>query len=95
MDGATQPQQQTREKKIAAGGVEPSTSRFDWKKQGSSTIESAVSSTFIQLYVNLMKFVMFKLYKDIGMSYPPKIDEEAEEVSLKYLCRCRSITATL
>lgn len=35
-------------------------------------IDYKVIGTFKEFYVALMRFVNFKLYKDLGLSYPPK-----------------------
>ena len=34
-------------------------------------IDYEIMTNFLELYTNLMKFVNLKLYKDIGMEYPP------------------------
>lgn len=34
-------------------------------------VDYEIMTTFLELYINLMKFVNLKLYKDIGMDYPP------------------------
>ena len=35
-------------------------------------IDYKVIGTFKEFYVALMRFVNFKLYKDLGLPYPPK-----------------------
>lgn len=34
-------------------------------------VDYEIMTNFLELYINLMKFVNLKLYKDIGMEYPP------------------------
>lgn len=35
-------------------------------------LDYKVIGTFKEFYVALLRFVNFKLYKDLGLSYPPK-----------------------
>jgi pescadillo protein len=35
-------------------------------------IDYKVIGTFMEFYTALMRFINFKLYKDIGLSYPPE-----------------------
>jgi pescadillo protein len=37
-------------------------------------VDYDIMLTFIELYANLLKFVNYKLYKDIGMAYPPPLE---------------------
>jgi hypothetical protein len=34
--------------------------------------------SFLELYTNLLKFVNYKLYKDIGLNYPPPLESVDE-----------------
>lgn len=39
-------------------------------------IDYKVIGTFMEFYIALLRFINFKLYKDLGMSYPPTLSEE-------------------
>lgn len=34
--------------------------------------------TFLEFYLTMLKFINFKLYSEIGMEYPPEIDNIKE-----------------
>lgn len=38
-------------------------------------VDYEVMNSFLELYLNLMKLINFKLYKDIGLEYPPNVKE--------------------
>jgi len=38
-------------------------------------IDYEIMLNFLELYTNLMKFVNLKLYKDIGLEYPPPAEK--------------------
>ena len=40
-------------------------------------IDYKVIGTFMEFYIALMRFANFKLYKDLGLQYPPTLDESA------------------
>jgi len=40
-------------------------------------IDYKVIGTFMEFYIALMRFANFKLYKDLGIQYPPVLDEVA------------------
>lgn len=44
-----------------------------------SDVDYRVMSTFMDLYESVLKFVMFKLYYNIGLAYPPRIRTALEE----------------
>ncbi|PWN46409.1 hypothetical protein IE81DRAFT_307967 [Ceraceosorus guamensis] len=44
-----------------------------------SDVDFRVMATFLELYQTLLGFVMFKLYTDLGLVYPPKLESSAEE----------------
>ena len=41
-------------------------------------IDFRIMSTFLELYQTLLGFVLFKLYTDINLVYPPEFDEEQD-----------------
>lgn len=41
-------------------------------------IDFRVMLTFLEFYETLLKFVFFKLYADLGLRYPPRVDAEAD-----------------
>ncbi|KAL7746369.1 mRNA-binding ribosome synthesis protein nop7 [Sorochytrium milnesiophthora] len=41
-------------------------------------VDFKVMSTFLELYETLLGFVMFKLYSDVGLRYPPRFDAEKD-----------------
>ncbi|PWN25216.1 hypothetical protein BDZ90DRAFT_223924 [Jaminaea rosea] len=38
-------------------------------------VDFRIMSTFLELYTTLLSFVLFKLYADLGESYPPNLDQ--------------------
>ncbi|PWN19530.1 hypothetical protein BCV69DRAFT_261739 [Microstroma glucosiphilum] len=38
-------------------------------------VDFRIMSTFLELYTTLLSFILFKLWSDLGESYPPKLDE--------------------
>jgi pescadillo protein len=44
---------------------------FNFPQKITFDVDYDVMLNFLELYTNLMKFVNFKLYKDIGLQYPP------------------------
>lgn len=47
-------------------------------------IDLPVMTTFVQFYTTMLKFVNFRLYKSLGLHYPPKL-ADAEENNCKLL----------
>lgn len=41
-------------------------------------VDVRIMSTFLEFYEVYLKFVLFKLYHDAGLSYPPTFEEEAD-----------------
>lgn len=41
-------------------------------------VDFRIMGTFVEFYTTLLGFVMFKLYTNEGLVYPPKFDEEAD-----------------
>jgi hypothetical protein len=39
-------------------------------------VDYEIMLNFLELYTNLMKFVNLKLFKDIGMEYPPPLENQ-------------------
>lgn len=52
---------------------------FNYPQKLSFDIDYEIMLSFLELYTGLVKFVNFKLYKDIGLNYPPPL-ENSEEV---------------
>ncbi|CAA9988103.1 pescadillo-like protein [Plasmodium knowlesi strain H] len=49
------------------------------------TIDFSIITTFIEYYICLLKFVLFKLYKMHNMTYPPEQSELLKNEKLKHL----------
>jgi len=47
-------------------------------------IDYNVMSTFLFFYETLLKFINFRLYNEIGLYYPPRVDEELNEIGLGF-----------
>jgi len=47
---------------------------FNYPQKLSFEIDYEIMLSFLELYTNLMKFINFKLFKDIGIAYPPPIE---------------------
>ncbi|KAI9220957.1 Pescadillo N-terminus-domain-containing protein [Blastocladiella britannica] len=50
-----------------------------FSQQPPSDVDFKVMGTFLQLYETLLGFVLFKLYSDAGLKYPPNLDEALEK----------------
>ena len=44
-------------------------------------VDMPVMTTFVQFYTTALKFVNFRLYKSVGLHYPPKIGSTDVAVS--------------
>lgn len=44
---------------------------FNYPQKLTFEVDYEIMSNFLELYTNLMKFVNLKLFKDIGLEYPP------------------------
>jgi len=53
-------------------------SPFNYPQKLSFEVDYEIMLSFLELYTNLLKFVNFKLFKDIGLNYPPPL-ENADE----------------
>ncbi len=53
---------------------------FKFPQNIPSDIDFRIMLTFLEFYVTLLKFVLFKLFKDANLVYPPKINEKASKV---------------
>lgn len=40
-------------------------------------IDYKVIGTFIEFYLALMRFINFKLFKDLGLAYPPILEDKS------------------
>ena len=47
---------------------------FNYPQKLTFNIDYEIMLNFLELYTNLMKFVNLKLYKDIGVEYPPPLE---------------------
>lgn len=56
----------------------------DFVHEMPNDIDYNVMSTFLFFYETLLKFVNFRLYKEIGLLYPPRINEKLNEVGLGF-----------
>jgi pescadillo protein len=45
---------------------------FNHPQKMTFEVDYSIMLNFLELYTSLLKFVNFKLYKDIGMEYPPR-----------------------
>jgi len=43
-----------------------------------ANVDFRVMGTFLEFYETFLKFTFYKLYHDAGLSYPPKLNEEAD-----------------
>lgn len=51
---------------------------FSYPQKLTFEIDYEIMLSFLELYTNLMKFVNYKLFKDIGLSYPPPLENVDE-----------------
>merc|ERR1711970_1363804 len=47
-------------------------------------IDYNVLSTFLDFYETLLKFVNFRLYKQSGLHYPPRIDDKLDKLGFGF-----------
>lgn len=52
------------------------------QKKMPTDVDFRVMLSFLEFYETLLRFVLFKLYHNIGLVYPPKIDAEKEQRGL-------------
>jgi pescadillo protein len=45
---------------------------FNYPQKLTFEVDYSIMLSFLELYTSLLKFVNFKLYKDIGLDYPPR-----------------------
>lgn len=55
-------------------------SPFKFPQNIPSDIDFRIMLTFLEFYITLLNFVLFKLYKDSNLVYPPKINEENSKI---------------
>lgn len=48
-------------------------------------VDLPVMTTFVQFYTTALKFVNFRLYKSLGLHYPPRLADANESKSMKFL----------
>ncbi|KAI9017114.1 Pescadillo N-terminus-domain-containing protein [Gaertneriomyces semiglobifer] len=51
---------------------------YQFSQHVPTDVDFRVMTTFLELYETLLGFVNFKLYSDLNLVYPPKIDEEKD-----------------
>ncbi|KAJ3133442.1 mRNA-binding ribosome synthesis protein nop7 [Geranomyces variabilis] len=51
---------------------------FQFSQHVPTDVDFRVMSTFLELYETLIGFVNFKLYSELNIVYPPKVDEERD-----------------
>lgn len=44
-------------------------------------VDMRVMQTFLEFYHSLLRFVLYKLYNDLGLNYPPTVRPEKEHIS--------------
>jgi len=47
---------------------------FNFPQKLTFEVDYSVMLSFIELYSNLLKFINYKLYKDVGLDYPPSVE---------------------
>ncbi len=47
---------------------------FNYPQKLTFEVDYDIMSNFLELYTNLMKFVNLKLFKDVGLEYPPPVE---------------------
>jgi len=47
---------------------------FNYPQKLTFEVDYSIMLNFLELYTSLLKFVNFKLYKDVGMEYPPRLE---------------------
>merc|ERR1719273_1196934 len=47
-------------------------------------VDYNVMSTFLDFYETLIKFVLFKLYSEVGLHYPPLVDQKLDACGLGF-----------
>jgi pescadillo protein len=52
---------------------------FNYPSKLTFDIDYSIMLNFLELYTNLLKFVNFKLYKDLGLDYPPFPDTNLDK----------------
>ena len=58
-------------------------------------VDVRIMSTFLEFYDTFLKFVLFKLYHDAGLAYPPVIEEDADNAgSFLAALATKSLSAT-
>lgn len=53
---------------------------FKFPENIPSDVDFRIMLTFLEFYSTLMHFVLYKLYTDIGLVYPPKLDAEKDKI---------------
>jgi len=56
-------------------------------------IDYKVIGTFIEFYLSLLKFVNFKLYRDLGESYPPAYVKPGEFLDTEHMRKMQGIAS--
>lgn len=48
---------------------------FNYPQKLTYDVDYSIMQSFIELYTNLVKFVNVKLFKDVGVEYPPNLEQ--------------------
>ncbi|KAI8816476.1 Pescadillo N-terminus-domain-containing protein [Fimicolochytrium jonesii] len=54
---------------------------YQFSQHVPTDVDFRVMSTFLELYETLLGFVNFKLYRELNLVYPPKLDEERDSAA--------------
>ncbi|KAK0562910.1 mRNA-binding ribosome synthesis protein nop7 [Tilletia horrida] len=54
---------------------------YMFTQQVPADVDFRIMMTFLELYQTLLGFVLFKLYSDEGLVYPPKLDESKDQAA--------------
>ena len=47
---------------------------FNYPQKLTFEVDYSIMLSFLELYTSLLKFVNYKLFKDVGLDYPPRLE---------------------